>query len=89
MKPLAGGNLDDWELALRYIAASGVIDIMIPGMGSPEEVDRNASVDLAAPDGGRAGPVRRRAEGAGHPVLPPGAATAPPAPTALTSPPTF
>lgn len=34
MKPLAGGNLDDWELALRYIAASGVIDIMIPGMGS-------------------------------------------------------
>jgi len=49
MKPLAGGNLDDWELALRYIAASGVIDIMIPGMGSPEEVDRNASVDLAAP----------------------------------------
>ena len=47
MKPLAGGNLDDWELALRYIAASGVIDIMIPGMGSPEEVDRNASVDLA------------------------------------------
>ena len=49
MKPLAGGNLDDWELALRYIAASGVIDIMIPGMGSPEEVDRNASVNLAAP----------------------------------------
>ena len=34
MEPLAGGNLDDWELALRYIAASGVIDIMIPGMGS-------------------------------------------------------
>ena len=49
MKPLAGGNLDEWDLALRYIAASGVIDIMIPGMGSPEEVDRNASVDLAAP----------------------------------------
>ena len=49
MKPLAGGNLDEWDLALRYIAASGVIDIMIPGMGSPEEVDRNASVNLAAP----------------------------------------
>ena len=30
-----GGNLDDWELALRYIAASGVIDIMIPGTGLP------------------------------------------------------
>ena len=46
---LAGGNLDDWKLALRYIAASGVIDISIPGMGSPEEVDRNAAVDLEAP----------------------------------------
>ena len=42
MKPMAGGNLDDWNLALRFIAASGVIDISIPGMGSPEEVDRNA-----------------------------------------------
>ncbi|MDD5938073.1 MAG: aldo/keto reductase [Clostridiales bacterium] len=43
MKPLAGGNLDDWKLALRYIAASGVIDISIPGMGSVEEVERNAA----------------------------------------------
>ena len=43
MKPLAGGNLDDWRLALRFIAASGAIDIMIPGMGSVEEVDRNAA----------------------------------------------
>ena len=42
MKPLAGGNLDEWDLALRYIAASGVIDISIPGMGSVEEVIRNA-----------------------------------------------
>ncbi|MEQ2457339.1 aldo/keto reductase [Flavonifractor hominis] len=42
MKPMAGGNLDDWNLALRYIAASGVIDISIPGMGSVEEVIRNA-----------------------------------------------
>ena len=49
MKPLAGGNLDDYALALRYIAAAGVCDILIPGMGSPEEVDRNASVDLEAP----------------------------------------
>lgn len=43
MKPMAGGNLDDWRLALRFIAASGVCDISIPGMGSPEEVDRNAA----------------------------------------------
>lgn len=44
MKPMAGGNLEDWRLALRFIAASGVCDISIPGMGSPEEVDRNAAV---------------------------------------------
>lgn len=43
MKPLAGGNLDDWKLALRFIEASGVIDISIPGMGSVEEVERNAA----------------------------------------------
>lgn len=43
MKPLAGGNLEDWALALKYIAASGVIDISIPGMGSAEEVERNAA----------------------------------------------
>ena len=49
MKPLAGGNLDDWRLALRYVAASDAVDISIPGMGSPEEVDRNAAVDLEAP----------------------------------------
>ena len=43
MKPLAGGNLDDWQLALKFVAASDAIDIMIPGMGSVEEVDRNAA----------------------------------------------
>ena len=89
MKPLAGGNLDDWELALRYIAASGVIDIMIPGMGSPEEVDRNASVNLAAPltaeELSRCDAVRKEL-GTSSAA---GAATAPPAPTALTFPPTF
>ena len=49
MKPLAGGNLDDWELALRYVAQAACIDISIPGMGSPEEVERNAAVELTAP----------------------------------------
>ena len=44
MKPLAGGNLEDGRLALRFIAASEVCDISIPGMGSPEEVERNAAV---------------------------------------------
>ena len=44
MKPMAGGNLDDWNLALRFIAASGVMDVSIPGMGSVEEVQRNDQV---------------------------------------------
>lgn len=43
MKPLAGGNLDDWNLALRFIATSGVCDISIPGMGDVEEVEKNAA----------------------------------------------
>ena len=43
MKPMAGGNLDDWKLALRFIAACDAIDIAIPGMGSVEEVERNAA----------------------------------------------
>lgn len=42
MKPMAGGNLEDWTLALRFIDASGLMDISIPGMGSAEEVERNA-----------------------------------------------
>lgn len=44
MKPLAGGNLEDWDLALRFLAEAGVCDISIPGMGSVEEVERNAQV---------------------------------------------
>ena len=86
MKPLAGGNLDDYALALRYIAAAGVCDILIPGMGSPEEVDRNASVDLEAPFT----PKRRRpappSAVSWAPSSAAGATTAPPAPTASTSP---
>lgn len=46
MKPMAGGNLEDWNLALRFVDASGVCDISIPGMGSPQEVERNAAVEL-------------------------------------------
>ncbi len=46
MKPLAGGNLDDYDLALRFVANSKVIDVQIPGMGNCEEVDKNAKVWL-------------------------------------------
>lgn len=49
MKPLAGGNLENWRLALRFVALSGVCDVSIPGMGDVAEVEQNASVcnDLA------------------------------------------
>ena len=43
MKPLAGGNLDDYELALRFVSQSDVIDISVVGMGDANEVERNAS----------------------------------------------
>ena len=43
MKPMAGGNLEDWSLALKFVAASEAVDIAIPGMGSVEEVERNAA----------------------------------------------
>ena len=43
MKPMAGGNLTDWTLALKYIDAQGVMDVMIPGMGDATEVERNAA----------------------------------------------
>lgn len=43
MKPLAGGNLDDYELALRFISQSDAIDICVVGMGDADEVERNAA----------------------------------------------
>ncbi len=42
MKPLAGGNIDDYNLALKFIASSDVIDTSIPGMGDIQEVIKNA-----------------------------------------------
>ncbi|MFI3171517.1 MAG: aldo/keto reductase [Eubacteriales bacterium] len=44
MKPLAGGNIDDYDLALKFLAACPVIDISIPGMGDANEVIKNAEV---------------------------------------------
>ena len=43
MKPLAGGNLDDYELALRFVSQSNAIDISVVGMGDVSEVERNAA----------------------------------------------
>lgn len=44
MKPLAGGNLEDRALALRFALTAGCIDMVIPGMGSPQEVEENAAL---------------------------------------------
>lgn len=43
MKPLAGGNLDDADLALKYILANPDCTVVIPGMGDTREVYQNAA----------------------------------------------
>ena len=49
MKPLAGGAIEDGDLALRFICANPDISVVIPGMASVEEVEKNikASADPA------------------------------------------
>ena len=42
MKPLAGGNLDDSMLAMKYILSNPDCTVAIPGMGNVEEVYQNA-----------------------------------------------
>lgn len=42
MKPLAGGNIEDGRLALRYILSNPDCHIAIPGMADVEEVLQNA-----------------------------------------------
>lgn len=42
MKPLAGGNIEDGRLALRYIFTNPDCHIAIPGMADVEEVYENA-----------------------------------------------
>lgn len=49
MKPIAGGNIDDTILALRYIVNNPDCTIVIPGMGSAEEVRQNASDEVFLP----------------------------------------
>jgi predicted aldo/keto reductase-like oxidoreductase len=44
MKPLAGGALQDAELALKYIFNSGLVTIAIPGMDNIDQVRENAKV---------------------------------------------
>lgn len=42
MKPLAGGAIDEPELALRYIVKNDNVSVVIPGMYSVDEVESNA-----------------------------------------------
>lgn len=44
MKPLAGGAIDNAQLAIKYILSKGYIDVVIPGMDSVEQVIENTSV---------------------------------------------
>ncbi len=43
MKPLAGGNIEDATLAVKYILANPDCTIAIPGMGDAKEVYENAA----------------------------------------------
>ena len=41
MKPLAGGAIEDAELAMRFLAADPDVTVAIPGMASPGELRQN------------------------------------------------
>ncbi len=43
MKPLAGGNIEDATLAMKYILSNPDCTVAIPGMGDVEEVYQNAA----------------------------------------------
>ena len=50
MKPLAGGAIDDPELALRFICHNPDVSVVIPGMYDLKEIDQNlAAVENTAP----------------------------------------
>ena len=50
MKPLAGGAIDDLELALRYICANSDVSVVIPGMYDVKEIEQNlAAVENESP----------------------------------------
>lgn len=50
MKPLAGGAIDDPELALRFICANPDVSVVIPGMYDVKEIEQNlAASENTAP----------------------------------------
>ena len=48
MKPVAGGNIDDVKLGLRYILNNPDCTIVIPGMGNVDEVKENCCDEVFA-----------------------------------------
>ena len=50
MKPLAGGAIEDAEIAMRFILANPDVSVVIPGMATLEELAQNvASAENASP----------------------------------------
>ena len=50
MKPLAGGAIEDADLALRFVCANDAVSVVIPGMYDVKEIDTNlAAVENEAP----------------------------------------
>ena len=49
MKPIAGGNIDNTVLALKYILNNPACTIVIPGMGNEDEVKQNTSEEVFQP----------------------------------------
>ena len=50
MKPLAGGAIEDANVALRFLASKPEVSVIIPGMADPEELAGNlAAVNNTAP----------------------------------------
>ena len=49
MKPIAGGNIDDCTLAIKYIVNNPDCTIVIPGMGNEEEVRQNTCDEVFEP----------------------------------------
>ena len=50
MKPLAGGAIEDATLAMRFVVANPAVDVVIPGMADPAEIEQNlAAVNNETP----------------------------------------
>ena len=65
MKPLAGGAIEDADLALRFICANPDVSVVIPGMFDVKEIEQNMSAceneaPLSEEEQGRIQEIRNR-----------------------------